>query len=181
MDNHVEQMRGVLISLPGGKLLLPNTNVSEIISYISPESVNDKPDWYLGTIRWKGYRLPLISFSMMVGWQTTESIKGAKIAILKALASESKMPYFAILTQGFPRLVNITSEQLLDDAEHNSEYYFSAYLNMKRSVFRNLKMWNNSSRRIICNYQSPKRDCSAAMTASPAVSVRSIRGPIHSP
>jgi chemosensory pili system protein ChpC len=56
-------------------------------------------------------------------------VKGAKIAILKALSGESKMPYFAIATQGFPRLVNISSDQLLDDAEHNSDLYFSAYLN----------------------------------------------------
>ncbi len=29
------------------KLLLPNTTVSEIISYVAPEAVKDKPDWYL--------------------------------------------------------------------------------------------------------------------------------------
>lgn len=129
MESHLEQMRGVLISLHGGKMLLPNTTVSEIISFIAPETVSDKPGWYLGAIRWKGYRLPLVSPAVMFGWQPVEVVKGAKIAILKALSGESKMPYFAIATMGFPRLVNITSEQLLDDAEHNSDLYFSAYLN----------------------------------------------------
>ncbi len=38
------------------------------------------------------------------------------------------MPYFALITQGFPRLVNISSERLVDDLEHASEYYYSAYL-----------------------------------------------------
>lgn len=129
-SNNLEQMRGVLITLPGGKVLLPNTTVSEIISYIAPESVNGKPEWYLGAIRWKGYRLPLVSYSTLVGWQqAAESSSGAKIAILKALSGESKMPYYAILTQGFPRLVNIASNQLLDDTEHDSGLYYSAYLN----------------------------------------------------
>jgi chemosensory pili system protein ChpC len=129
MESHLEQMRGVLITLQGGKLLLPNTTVSEIISYIAPESVSDKPDWYLGAIRWKGYRLPLVSLSAVLGWTGIESSGGAKISILKALSGESKMPYYAILTQGFPRLVNVASDQLLDDPEHNSALYYSAYLN----------------------------------------------------
>ena len=129
MESHLEQMRGVLITLHGGKLLLPNTTVSEIISFGAPEAVRDKPDWYLGAIRWKGYRLPLVSISSLMGWPGTESTGTAKISILKALSGESKRPYYAILTQGFPRLVNITSEQLLDDNEHNSEYCYSAFLN----------------------------------------------------
>ena len=128
-SNTLEQMRGVLITLQGGKVLLPNTTVSEIISYIAPETVNGKPDWYLGAIRWKGYRLPLVSLSGLIGWQGNASPTGAKISILKALSGESKMPYYAILTQGFPRLVNIASNQLLDDAEHDSTLYYSAYLN----------------------------------------------------
>lgn len=139
MESHSEQMRGVLISLQGGKMLLPNTTVSEIISYITPESVADKPVWYLGAIRWKGYRLPLVAPSVMFEWQPAVEIKGAKIAILKALSGESKMPYFAIVTQGFPRLVNISSDSLLDDAEHNGELYFSVYLNDEAVTVPNLE------------------------------------------
>jgi len=128
MENLQEQMRGVLISVAGGKLLLPNTTVSEIITYAAPESVSEKPAWYLGAIRWKGYRLPLVSVSGLVGWTQPNSVAGAKVAILKALSGEAKLPYFAVITQGFPRLVNITSEQLIDDPEHANEYYYSAYL-----------------------------------------------------
>ena len=40
-----------------------------------------------------------------------------------------RYPYAGEEAQGFPRLVNITSEQLLDDNEHNSEYCYSAFLN----------------------------------------------------
>jgi chemosensory pili system protein ChpC len=128
MDNQTQQMRGVLISLQGGKILLPNTTVSEIITYITPEAVENKPDWYIGAMRWKGYRLPLVSFSLMTGDQL-EPLIGAKVAILKALSGDLKMPYYAVLTQGFPRLVNISYDQLLDDKEHTNEYFHSAYLN----------------------------------------------------
>jgi chemosensory pili system protein ChpC len=128
METQVEQMRTVLMALPGGKLMLPNTSVSEIITYAAPEVVENGPQWLLGVIRWKGYRLPLISFSALVDWLPQESVAGAKIAILKGLSGETRLPYFAILTQGFPRLVNIDSERLIDDPEHVSDYYFSAYL-----------------------------------------------------
>jgi chemosensory pili system protein ChpC len=129
METQTEQMRGVLITLQGGKVLLPNTTVSEIISYVAPETVKDKPEWYLGAIRWKGYRLPLVSLSALMGWPGSASSGTAKISILKALSGETKMPYYAILTLGFPRLVNVAADQLLDDNEHNSEYSHSAFLN----------------------------------------------------
>ena len=128
MENQSQQMRGVLISLQGGKILLPNTTVSEIITFITPEAVENKPDWYIGAMRWKGYRLPLVSYSLMIG-EKLEPVSGAKVAILKALSGDIKMPYYAVMTQGFPRLVNIASDQLLDDTEHASEYFYSAYLN----------------------------------------------------
>lgn len=139
METQVEQLRAVLIALPGGKLMLPNTTVSEIVTYAAPEAVEDKPDWYLGAIRWKGYRLPLVSFSAMAGWEPRESVAGAKIAILKGLSGESRLPYFALLTQGFPRLVNIASDQLIDDPEHASAYFSSAYLDNDAIAVPNLE------------------------------------------
>ena len=139
MESQVEQLRAVLIALPGGKLMLPNTTVSEIVTYAAPEAVEDKPDWYLGAIRWKGYRLPLVSFSAMAGWEPRESVAGAKVAILKGLSGEARLPYFALLTQGFPRLVNIGSDQLIDDPEHASEFYGSAYLDNDAVAVPNLE------------------------------------------
>ena len=128
METQVEQMRAVLMALPRGKLMLPNTTVSEIMTYAAPEAVEGKPEWFLGLIHWKGYRLPLVSFSAMAGWTPRESVADAKIAVLKALSGEKRLPYFAILTSGFPRLVNIASDHLIDDPEHANEYYYSAYL-----------------------------------------------------
>lgn len=127
METQSQQIRGVLISLPDNKILLPNTTVCEIITYITPEAVENKPNWYIGALRWKGYRLPLVSYSLIAGL-SKESLTGAKVAILKALSGDVKMPYYAILTQGFPRLVNIESNQILDDKENSSEFYYSAYL-----------------------------------------------------
>jgi chemosensory pili system protein ChpC len=139
MEKQIEQMRGVLITMQGGKLLLPNTAVSEIISYLPPETVEDKPSWFLGAIRWKGYRLPLIAFSKMAQWNEQTTTAGSKVAIVKALSGHERLPYFAFLTAGFPRLVNISSDQLIDDPEHESEYYYSANLDSDTISIPNLE------------------------------------------
>ncbi len=106
-------IRGVMIPLTDAKILLPNATVSEVITYGEPQAVSDAPPWVLGTITWRGWRIPLISFSLMAGQAARENTSGAKVAILKALGGSASMPYMALLAQGFPRLTTITEENLL--------------------------------------------------------------------
>src|SRR5690606_19101689 len=102
----------VMIAVTGGRLLLPNATVAEVITYAEPEPVNSAPNWLLGRVRWHGWRLPLISFSRMVGYAAEEGELGAKVAGLKSLGDNPKVPYFALLTQGFPRLTTVNAEDL---------------------------------------------------------------------
>ena len=46
-------IRGVLISVTGGKMLLPNASVAEVITYSDPEPVVGAPAWLLGRARWR--------------------------------------------------------------------------------------------------------------------------------
>lgn len=105
-------VRGVLISVTGGRILLPNANIAEIISFSDPEPVENAPNWLLGRVRWHGWRLPLMSFSMFAGWGTEVGTFGTKVAVLKALGNNPKMPYFAVLSTGFPRLVTVSTTNL---------------------------------------------------------------------
>ena len=106
-------IRGVMISVTGGRLLLPNATVAEVITYAEPEPVNNAPSWLLGRVRWHGWRLPLLSFARMVGYAEDEGELGAKVAVLKSLGDNPKVPYFALLTQGFPRLTTVNAEDLV--------------------------------------------------------------------
>jgi len=107
-------IRGVLISVSQGRLLLPNASIAEVITFSEPEPVENAPEWMLGLIRWRGWRLPLLSFSRFAGWSDEEAAVGAKVVVLKALGGNPKLPYFAILSQGFPRLVTVSQDALLD-------------------------------------------------------------------
>lgn len=107
-------IRGVLIQVAGARLLLPNATIAEVLSYADPEPVGgDAPDWLLGRMRWRGWQLPLIAFGTLAGVSAERGGLGSKVVVLKALAGTGKTPYFAMLTQGFPRLVTVSRDGLV--------------------------------------------------------------------
>lgn len=112
MNAPQRDIRGVMITVNEGRLLLPNASVAEVITYSEPELVENAPAWLLGRIRWRGWRLPLLSFSRFAGWSQEDGHLGAKVAVLKALGGNPKLPYFAVLSQGFPRLVTVARSAL---------------------------------------------------------------------
>ena len=72
-------------------------------------------DWLLGRIRWRGWQLPLVAFARLSGIAEEHGGLGSKVIVLKALGGDPKAPYFAILTQGFPRLVTVARDTVVTD------------------------------------------------------------------
>lgn len=110
-------IRGVLIQVAGGRLLLPNATVAEVLSYPEPDPVPGAPDWLLGRIRWRGWQLPLVAFARLAGLADERGGLGSKVIVLRALGGQPRAPYFALLTQGFPRLVTVSREALVEIGE----------------------------------------------------------------
>ena len=110
-------IRGVLIQVADARLLLPNATIAEVLSYAAPEPLEAAPDWLLGRIRWRGWQLPLVSFARFAGIAEEQGGLGSKVIVLKALGGNPKRPYFALLTQGFPRLVTVTEQTLATQEE----------------------------------------------------------------
>lgn len=113
----LNDIRGVLIQVEGARLLLPNATISEVLSYADPEPLEHAPAWLLGRIRWRGWQLPLVSFARLAGLADEGGGLGSKVAVLKALGDDVKLPHFAMLTQGFPRLVTVTRDALVLDTD----------------------------------------------------------------
>ncbi|HZX81309.1 MAG TPA: chemotaxis protein CheW [Lysobacter sp.] len=105
-------IRGVLIQVGGGRLLLPNATIAEVLSYAEPEADGSGMDWMLGKFRWRGWQLPLIAFSRLAGIGDDTPGLGSKVTVLKALGGDLRTPFFAIVTQGFPRLVTVSRSAL---------------------------------------------------------------------
>ena len=112
-------IRGVLIAIAGARLLLPNATIAEVLSFAPPSPIEGAPDWLLGRMRWRGWELPLIAFSRMAGIAQEQGGLGSKVVVLKALTGDSRTPYFAMLTQGFPRLVTVSTDRLLHEPDQH--------------------------------------------------------------
>jgi chemosensory pili system protein ChpC len=107
------EIRGLMIQITNGRLLIPNANVSEVITLSTPDRVPNAPDWLLGRVAWRGWRLPLISFSLLAGLALDERATGGRVCVMKALSGHPRMPFIAMLAQGFPRLTTISADALV--------------------------------------------------------------------
>lgn len=121
MTTPLHDVRGVLITVNQGRLLLPNASIAEVITFTDPDPIKNAPEWLLGRIRWRGWQLPLLSFSRFAHWSTEEGQLGAKVVVLKALGGNPKLPYFAMLSQGFPRLVTVSKTALVESSDNNKK------------------------------------------------------------
>jgi chemosensory pili system protein ChpC len=116
MASSNDEIRGVLIQAAEERLLLPNATVAEVLGRVPVEPIADAPAWLPGQISWHGWRVPLVSFAQLTGLGEESVVASSKIVVLKALGGNEAMPYFALLTQSFPRLVSVPRDGLLADA-----------------------------------------------------------------
>jgi len=55
----------------------------------------------------------LISFTKLAGAQEADSELSVRVAVLKALGGNPKLPFIAVVTQGFPRLTTLNAELII--------------------------------------------------------------------
>ncbi|HTV85607.1 MAG TPA: chemotaxis protein CheW [Dyella sp.] len=107
------EIRCVLVPVGDLRLLLPNATVAEVITLTTPEPVAGAPDWLLGRIAWRGWRVPLVSFTKLAGAPEGDSELSMRVAVLKAFGENAELPFVAVLTQGFPRLTTLNAELII--------------------------------------------------------------------
>lgn len=108
------EIRSVMVPVDRGELLIPNATVAEVIGYSQPEALEDAPDWLLGMVMWHGWQVPAVSFPVLAGMGSKEPIGGARFCVTKTLLDTARMPYLAVLAQGFPRLTTVTASNLIE-------------------------------------------------------------------
>jgi chemosensory pili system protein ChpC len=116
MTSSNDEIRGVLVQAGEERVLLPNATVAEVLARVPVEPMPDTPAWLSGQIRWHGWRVPLVSFAQLTGLAVDNVSANSKIVVLKSLTGGEAMPYFALLTQSFPRLISVPRDGLLADA-----------------------------------------------------------------
>ncbi len=112
-----EELITFLIPVTGKYLILPNVTVAEIIHYRTPLSPEDAPTWLLGQLEWRGLKVPMVSFEALNEEPFQAEDKRRNIAILNGINDPEQLPYFALLTQGPPRLLRIGPDEIATNSE----------------------------------------------------------------
>lgn len=113
MSEILEIISSFYLPVSNGKLLLPNVSVAEVVDFQDPEGELDSDcPAYLGKVKWRGLMLPLVAYELANG-ENFELSDSARIAVINSVGEQSKkMPFFALVTQGIPRLVKINEESI---------------------------------------------------------------------
>lgn len=115
-------VRSLLIPMEEGVLLLPSSVVAEVVSYSTPEPLpGDYPAWLLGRFNWRGQRIPCVSFEAINGGPAPSPATRARVLVLKALGDRPDLPYFALVSKGIPRLLNIDTAAIETTNDHASD------------------------------------------------------------
>lgn len=118
------EVRGVLLPLLSGQLLLPNVAVSEVIGYQEPEPFPDHyPDWMLGQLAWRRQPIPLVSYERLLGSPMEHVGNRARVAICCTLNGNTDRPYIGILLKSVPRLARVAVDTVIpiNEADDASE------------------------------------------------------------
>lgn len=112
-----QDLYSLLVPLAGGRLIVPRSCITEIISGSGVEALTDTPPWLLGTVLWSDRKLPVISFEAACHRGVPDHNRRSRIAVFAALTDKLQAGYLGIVTQGFPQLVRVNPEVLtLDDS-----------------------------------------------------------------
>ncbi len=105
-------VRTQIIPLTGMNLVLPNTSIAEVINYSTPTTVKGAPDWYLGTVNWRGINIPLVSFEKANEVKAARKSKLTRIAVLNGVSGNDKLSFYGVVVQGIPRLVSLEESSI---------------------------------------------------------------------
>lgn len=107
MANQSTVIHSQLIATRSRNLLLPNTAIAEIVRYAAPQPVDTAPEWLLGTMVWRGLRIPVVSYELAAAEAAAEYDNRARIAILNGVHSGAALQFYAIVIRDNPRLLKV--------------------------------------------------------------------------
>lgn len=109
----VNELAALLIPIHQRHILLPNVTVAEIIPYVKPTPVADKPDWFLGMIRWRNTDVPMVSFEKLNAEPFESHSKSRRLVVLNSLVDGDRLPFCAFVAEAMPRLMRVMADEIV--------------------------------------------------------------------
>lgn len=117
MNDSLEQVRCVLLNINEDRLMLPNSALVEVVPVRNIINVANKPRWMLGYLDWRGNSVPLVAFETMNGVRMPSlANQDVRAAVLYTVGSDKAIPFISFLVQGAPQIINVSEEDIIEDA-----------------------------------------------------------------
>ena len=109
-----DELKCILLTLQSENVIVPNAAVAEIIPSRNVEEIAGTPDWIMGSMRWRGYDVPLVSFEAagMLGGSLSTS---TQIAVLYSISDNDDLPYMGLAISGVPHVSFFSRNQITED------------------------------------------------------------------
>jgi len=128
---NTNEIPSLLVPMADSKLVLPTVSVAEMIPYQEPQArqavaLDTIPDWYLGSLNWRGVSVPMLSYESLNGDAAPDILPFSQILILNNTGVSSQLPFLCFPTQGIPRLSRVA----MNEISQNTEAYVKEYEQM---------------------------------------------------
>ena len=115
MSERVQEIYSLLVPLAEGRLIVPRACVAEVVGFQVPSEMTGAPPWYIGTVPWNGKAVPLVSFEGACGQNIPPASGRTRVVVFHCLGTRLDGGNFAVVSQGFPQLVRVSSDVVRPD------------------------------------------------------------------
>ncbi|HVS77125.1 MAG TPA: chemotaxis protein CheW [Steroidobacteraceae bacterium] len=115
MSERVQEIYSLLVPLAEGRLIVPRACVAEVVGFQVPSEMTGAPPWYIGTVPWNGKAVPLVSFEGACGQPIPSPSGRTRVVVFHCLGTRLDGGNFALVSQGFPQLVRVSSDVVRPD------------------------------------------------------------------
>ena len=115
MSERVLEIYSLLVPLAEGRLIVPRACVAEVVGFQVPSEMTGAPPWYIGTVPWNGKAVPLVSFEGACGQSIPVPSGRTRVVVFHCLGTRLDGGNFAVISQGFPQLVRVSSDVVRPD------------------------------------------------------------------
>lgn len=109
------QVPSLIIPLEVGSVLVPNSSVAEIVSYVHDPQQEDSADWIVGQILWRDLILPCVSFDKIKNAIDGDPKIPTRIAIFNTISDVFGLRFYGVAINGIPRLARVTQEDIVEE------------------------------------------------------------------
>lgn len=107
------EVASLLIPTVMGKpILLPNVSVAEIVPLPEVIVQETTPGWHIGEVPWRGIQIELVSLEALNDEVLQEPNSETHMAVFNGFKDNNKLPFYAVMVQGIPRLVRVYAEEI---------------------------------------------------------------------